>query len=196
MLKRTIGAMLVSSAVLLAESGVGINVNEQDLELEAVLDSRNLAALQTSNTIYQVDLNFLYNNENAKLFGGGIGATNKIEGVEGLEATLGLKYVWAEVGVNNNNTFNALPFMGKVRYTLPPLMYNIPPVAFEAKIVYAPKVLSFGDSEKYSEYRLNAEMEVINSGSIYVGYRNIHTKYNNIDVLFNNSFYSGLKITY
>jgi len=197
MLKKIVYTTLFSSAILFAESGIGVNINEQDLEIEGILDSRNLQAMQTSSTIYQADVNFLYDNEQAKLISGGIGATNKVEGVEGLEATLGLKYVWAEVGLNQNSSFNAVPFLAKVRYTFPPLMYNIPPVSIEGKFLFAPKVLSFGNSQLYKEFRLNAEMEVIESGSIYAGYRNIHTKYDGIsNSLFNNSFYGGIKITY
>ena len=58
MFKKTIITTLLSSALLVAESGVGININEDDVELEAVLDSRNLEALQTSSTLYQADFNF------------------------------------------------------------------------------------------------------------------------------------------
>ena len=194
MFKKIAISTIVTSAFLLAESGVGLNINEQDLEIEGVIDSRNLAALQTSSTIYQGDISFLNNNEETKIFGAGVGATNKLEGVEGVEITLGAKFMWAEVG---NEDFTSLPFLAKVRYSLPPLMYNIPPVAFEGKILYAPKVLSFGDSESYSEFRVSADMEVIENVRLYAGYRNIHTGYKDIkNDLFNTSFYGGLKFSY
>jgi len=194
MFKKIALISLFTSTLLLAESGVGININEQDLELEGVIDSRNLAALQTSSTIYQADINFLNNDENTKLFGIGIGATNKLEGVEGVELTLGAKFIYSEIG---NENFTALPLMAKIRYSLPPLLYGIPPVALEGKLVYAPKVLSFGDSEKYMEYRISADVEVIESVKVYAGWRNIHTGYANItNDLFNTSFYGGLKFSY
>ena len=195
MFKKTIITTLLSSAVLLAESGAGLNINEKDLELEAVLDSRNLEALQTTSTIFQADVNFLSIDEDAKLIGVGIGATNKLEGLEGVEMTFGAKVIWAEVGINDN--FTALPLMAKVKYTLPPLMFNIPPVSLEGKVLYAPKVLSFGDSESYSEFRLNAEIEMIESVRVYAGYRNIHTEYNGGGrEVFDTGFYGGLKFTY
>jgi len=184
----------MTSAVLFAESGVGININEYDLELEAVLDSRNLEALQTSSTIYQADVNFL-NADESKLLGLGIGATNKVEGFEGIEMTFGAKFIWAEVGVNDD--FTALPLMAKIRYTFPPLMYNIPPVSFEVRGLYAPGSLSFGDSEDYGEFRVAGDIEMINNVKVYAGYRNIHTNYKGITQgLFDNGFYGGLKITY
>jgi len=194
MFKKVAFTTLMTSALLLAESGVGLNINEDDLELEGVLDSRNLAALQTSSTIFQADVNFLNENEENKLIGAGIGATNRVEGVEGLEATLGAKFIWAELGEED---FTALPLMAKLRYTFPPLMYNIPPLSVGGKILYAPKVLAFGDSKEYTEFRVSADLEVIESTNIYVGYRNIHTDYEGIgDSVFDNSFYAGIKFLY
>ena len=194
MFKRIALTTLFTSALLMAESGVGININEEDLEVEGILDSRNLAALQTTSTIYQADFNFLNINSDKKLFGAGIGATNKLEGVEGVELTFGAKFMWAEVGKEN---FTALPLMAKIRYEFPPLMFNVPPVSIEGKALYAPNALAFSDSEKYSEYRISADMEVIENVKIYAGYRNIHAEYKNTTpLLFDNSFYAGLKMTY
>jgi len=195
MFKKTIITTLISSVVLFAESGGGLNINENDLELEAILDSRNLEALQTTSTIFQAEANFLNIDEKVKSFGVGVGATNKLEGVEGVEVTLGTKLVWVETGKNDD--FTALPLMAKVRYDFPPLMFNIPPVSIEGKALYAPKVLSFGDSKAYSEFRLNAEIEMIESVKIYAGYRNIHAKYDGIgNTLFDTGFYGGLRFSY
>ncbi|HHD75467.1 MAG TPA: hypothetical protein ENK82_07760 [Campylobacterales bacterium] len=194
MFKKVVISTLLSSALLLAKSGVGLNINEKDLEVEGVLDSRNLAALQTSSTIYQADVNFL-NADQRKLLGFGIGATNQVEGFEGVEMTFGAKFIWAEVG--NNEDFTSLPLMAQVRYTFPPLMYNIPPVALEMKGLYAPASISFGDSDAYSEFRVAADIEMIENVKVYTGYRHIRTKYKGLDEsLFDNGFYGGIKITY
>jgi hypothetical protein len=194
MFKKIALTTLFTSALLMAESGVSININDEDLEIEGVLDSRNLAALQTTSTIYQADFNFLNINSDKQLLGAGIGATNQLEGVEGVELTFGAKFIWADVG---DEDFTAFPLMAKVRYEFPPLMFNIPPVSIEGKALYAPNALSFGDSEKYSEYRISADMEVIENVKIYAGYRNIHAEYKDTSPqLFDNSFYAGLKMTY
>jgi len=87
--------------------------------------------------------------------------------------------------------------MLKVRYNFPPLMFNIPPVSVESKVLYAPKVLSFGDSEAYREFRVNAEMEMIQNVKIYAGYRNIQAEYKGVDdSLFDTGFYGGLRFSY
>ena len=194
MLKRILFTTLSVSTLLMAESGVGININEKDLEIEGIIDSRNLAALQTSSTIYQADLNFINIDSQRKLFGAGLGATNKLEAVDGVELTFGAKFVMAEIG---DETATSLPLMAKVRYDFPPLMFNIPPVALEGKVLYAPTALSFGDSEKYNEFRLSADVEMIENVKVYVGYRNIHAEYQDVARdLFDSSFYAGLKISY
>lgn len=193
MFKKIMISTLLSSAILLAESGVGLNINEKDLEIEGILDSRNLAALQTTSTIYQADVNFL-NADNEKLIGAGIFATNKIEGLVGVEMGFGAKFIWAEVG---DEDFTSLPLMVQVRYTFPPLMYAIPPIALEARGLYAPSVLSFRDSEDYSEVRFSADMEMIENVKVYAGYRNIHVSYKGISRdLFDTGYYAGLKFTY
>jgi hypothetical protein len=145
--------------------------------------------------------------QTGKLMGAGIGATNQLEGVDGVELTFGAKAILVNVEDNDDSKlddgkwFAAVPLMGMVRYTFPPLMFNIPPISLETKFLYAPKALSFGDSEKYSEFRFNADIEMIENVKLYAGYRNIITGFSvgerdNEDYLFSNGFYGGLKFTY
>ncbi len=192
---------LITSGVLFAQSSAGININENDLELEGVLDSRNLAALQTSSTIFQADVNFINidsTKQEAALIGAGIGATNKLEGVEGVELTFGAKFIWADTKEGNiDDSYTYLPLMAKIRYVFPPLMFNIPPVSMEGKMLYAPGALAFGDAEKYSEFKAIADMEMIQNVKVYGGYRNIITGFKgNTDYTFNNGWFAGLKFTY
>ncbi len=199
MFKKIALTTLCMSTLLLAESGIGLNINEKDLEIEGILDSRNLEVLQTSSTIYQADVNFLYDDENAKLIGAGLMATNKVEALEGVEVSLGAKFIWAEVGNNGStdNSFTAVPLMAKVKYIVPPLIYKTPPMSIEGVYLYAPKVLAFGDSTEYNEFRVKGEVEVIENVSLYAGYRNIKTRYIGLkNSLFNTGFYGGLKFIY
>ncbi|NEW61570.1 hypothetical protein GSY74_09770, partial [Sulfurovum sp. bin170] len=159
-------------------------------------------------TIYLADFNFLNvedSRKDAKLIGVGIGATNKLEGVEGIELTFGAKAILANIDDSDRELdskwFAAVPLMGIIRYTFPPLMFNIPTISIETKLLYAPGALSFGDSEKYSEFRFAADIEMIENVKIYAGYRNIITGFgvgdeNNEDYIFSNGFYGGLKFSY
>jgi len=204
MLKKIITASILTSSMLIAQSGVGINVNKEDLEIEGTLDSRNLAALQTSSTIYLADFNFLNiesHRKDARLLGVGLGATNQLEGVDGVELTFGAKLIVSHVDDRrrdiDSSWFSAFPLMGMVRYSFPPLMFNIPPISLETKLLYAPGALSFGNSEKYSEFRVAGDIEMINNVKLYVGYRNIITGYqSDDDYLFSNGWYGGMKFTY
>jgi hypothetical protein len=195
MLKKIFFSIVALSAMAMAESTYGINVNNNDVELEAIVDSKTYTNLQTGSTSYVADANYIYDKDNENsLIGIGAGATNKIEGLEGVNLTVGAKVMVSSL---HNEDFVAVPFMGKIDYKMPPLLYNIPPVSLEGKVLYAPNVLSFGDAESYTEMRAVANMEVINNVKGYVGYRNIETSYKNAgDVLFDNSFFAGVKIDY
>ena len=201
MFKKIAVTVTLGVSLLFAESGAGININETDLEIEGTLDSRNLAYMQTSSTIFQMDFNFLNIEEDdfdAKLIGVGIGATNQLEGVEGVELTFGAKFIWNNVETNSDGDgFKALPLMAKIRYNFPPLMFNIPPVALESKILYAPGALAFGDAESYREFRASADIEMIENVRIYAGYRNINIGLEgNDDFTLNNSFFGGIRFIY
>jgi hypothetical protein len=203
MLKKIVMTSLCTSGLLMAQSGIGINVNKTDLEIEGTLDSRNLAAFQEVSTVYLADFSFLNiesDRKDAKMIGAGFGATNKLEGVKGIELTFGAKLILSKIDDNrfsDEDWFSALPLMGMVRYTFPTLMFHIPQVSIESKLFYAPGALSFGDSDRYSEFRFAADIEMIKNVKIYAGYRNIITGYTvKDDYLFSNGFYGGLKFTY
>jgi hypothetical protein len=203
MLKKIVISSLIISGIVFAQSGVGINVNKDDLEVEGTIDSRNLAMLQTSSTIFLGDFNFI-NIENddtkSKLIGVGIGATNKLDGVDGVELTFGAKVILSHVDTNTkkiDDWFSAIPLTAMIRYSFPPLMFNIPPIAIEGKVLYAPGALSFGDSESYNEFRISSDIEMIENVKIYAGYRNILTGYpEDTNYVFSNGFYGGLKFIY
>ena len=203
MLKKIVITLLILYGVLYADSGVGVNVNRDDLEIEGTLDSRNLAMLQTSSTIFLGDFNFInIDNDikNSKLAGVGIGATNRLEGVDGVELTFGAKLILSKAEDNRKGIdkwFSAVPLMGMVHYKFPPLMFNIPPISLEGKILYAPGALAFDDSNSYSEFRVSGDIEMIENIKIYAGYRNIITGYSfDKNYVFNNGFYGGLKFIY
>ncbi len=76
-------------------------------------------------------------------------------------------------------------------------MYNIPPVALEGKLAYAPSSLTFGDANNYSELKLSGDIEMIPNVRVYAGYRHIITGFEfDKDYLFSNGLYGGLKFIY
>ncbi len=169
-----------------AENSIGIDINSKDVE---ILASLNINALTdyANGTTYILDLNYLHSDGDNMLRVGFLGQ-NRLQGVEGLTLSLGLKTVLAD-------NFLALPFMAKGNYILP-LNDSIPTTSFTASFAYAPSILTFQDGESYADLRLELDMEVISNLHIFTGYRNISTEYAVIDKTFNNSFYGGLKLSF
>jgi len=201
MLSKITTAVMLSTSILLAENGASININETDLEIGVSIDSRNFEYIQRSSTMFQTDFNFLNSNNDkkrGKLLGAGFGATNQLEGAEGVELTFGAKLIWSNTKINNQDKdFTALPLMAKLRYNVPPLRFNIPPVALESHLLYAPRALAFADANNYREFKVSADIEMIENVRVYGGYRNIVVGYeNDKDFTFNNSLFCGLKFIY
>ena len=185
---------LLSTVLLFSRTTVGLNINTEDFEVEGAMDITTFSEY-TNGTIFIADANFI-NTEYDSLFGIGIGAHNSFQGMEGLNLGLGVKYVYIE-------DFMALPLMIEASYGLP-LIDAIPTVSLSATILYAPSALSFDEAENYFEFRAEAEIEVISSVAIYVGYRDIEIEYlpsfsenlNSSFETFNSSFYGGLKMSF
>jgi hypothetical protein len=118
----------------------------------------------------------------------GVSGQNTLQGVPGLTLAFGAKVIFA-------SNFMALPLMAKGIYILP-LNDSIPTTSLVTSLAYAPSVLSFRDGDNYSEFRFEANMEVISNVHIFTGYRNINTDYETGDHTFNNSFYGGLKLSF
>jgi len=118
----------------------------------------------------------------------GFSGENSLQGIEGLTLAFGAKCIFAE-------DFIALPLIARAAYLLP-LNSSVPPTSLAASFAYAPSVLTFEDADTYSEFRFEADMEVITNIHIFAGYRNIDTNYEAGDYNFNDSFYAGMKLSF
>ena len=196
MLQKIILLGLSTSVLLMADGGIGIDFNQDVFELEGVLNLEKQNHKETTGTKFQLDFNYMDNEDAPKtIYGIGIGATNRIDSIEGLELTLGTKYIGGNL--DEEEDFSALPLMVKARYDLSSLISTVPSASIELKALYAPDALSFGESKKYSEFRISTDVEVMDNVVIYGGYRNIRTDFNDIsDKTFDNNLYAGLKFIY
>lgn len=177
---------LLSLGLLHAQSNVGLNINNEDLEVFASIDINALASYSDS-TSYIIDASYLHT-DGDNFTSVGIGAESIFQGVEGLTLGFGAKLVFA-------SDFMALPLFAKAKYALP-LNDMIPTTSLSTSLAYAPSVLSFRDAESYTEFRVEADMEVITNIHLFTGYRNIDTEYDTYDKTFNNSFYGGIKLSF
>jgi hypothetical protein len=169
-----------------AENSIGIDINSDDVEVLASVNLNTLADY-ANGTTYILDANYL-RTDGYNMTRIGFSGQNRLQGVEGLTLAFGLKGVFA-------SDFLAFPLMAKATYELP-LKDSIPTTSLSLNLAYAPSVLSFRDADNYSDFRLEADMEIISNIHLFTGYRNISTNYNNHDKTFNNSFYAGLKLSF
>ena len=185
-LKKLFLTSLISFGLLQAQSSIGIDINDQDLEVQVAIDL-NTFAYYSDSTTYLLDGYYLHT-DGDDLFALGLSGESTFQGVEGLVLGFGARFVFTD-------DFTALPFFGKARYTLP-LIDTIPTTSLGATFAYAPSVLTFSDGESYTEFRLEADMEVIQNIHLFAGYRNIDTDYEHYDKTFNDSFYGGMKLSF
>jgi hypothetical protein len=173
-----LSTFLVSGS--LYAGSLGLNINDEDVEVQATID---MSAAIGNGIDYLIQTSYLHTEED-DLFKIGFGASNTLQGADGLTLTLGLEGVFAD-------DYAALPLFGQASLRLP-FDSDIPATSLMTKIDYAPSVLSFRDGEKYLEYRFQADMEVIQNIHLFAGYRNIDTDYETHDYNLNDSWYGGL----
>ena len=178
--------LLLTVCALHAERNVGIDINSKDVE---VITSFSLNQLNyyTDGTNYVIDASYLHT-ENNTLTTIGFSGENAFQGIQGLSLSFGLKAAIA-------SDFIALPLYAKAIYRLP-LNDRVPPTYLTTSFAYAPSVLSFSDAESYTEFRFEADMEVISNIHIFTGYRNINTKFIDTKKTWDNHFYAGLKFSF
>jgi len=185
-LKKLCFTSLLSLGLLHAQSSVGLNINHDDLEVLASIDLNTLTYYSDS-TSYILDASYLHT-DGDDLTTVGLSGESNFQGVEGLTLGFGAKLIFA-------SDYMALPLFGKVKYTLP-LTDTVPTTSLSTSLAYAPSVLTFIDGESYTEFRVEADMEIISSIHLFTGYRNIGTEYDSYDKTFNSSFYGGMKLSF
>lgn len=184
--KKLFFTSLLSLGLLQAENSIGLNISDKDLEVLASVNLNQYADYSDSTT-YVIDGYYLRTDDD-NLFAIGLSGENTLQGVEGLTLGFGARFVFTD-------NFTALPLFGKARYTLP-FNDRIPTTSLNVSLAYAPSVLTFSDGESYREFRMEADMEVIQNIHLFTGYRNIDTEYKSYDTTFNESFYAGMKLSF
>ena len=202
---RKIAILIASSLSLFAMHSAEININEQDLEFGLNLDmgqyNRGIepdttflgvkylkAASKNSNdeygknvnTKYFAELNFMIKQEVSH---------------SGLYVGLGVKTNFSAI---SNATFMSVPIGLDLSYVLP--FKKFIPVSISGAAYYAPQSLSFADAASFVEYRAMIRAEVIERGSIFIGYRDLNTNYKSntsiYNVTYNSSGYFGFKFEF
>ncbi|MBN2816910.1 MAG: hypothetical protein JXQ67_09515 [Campylobacterales bacterium] len=98
--------------------------------------------------------------------------------------------------LNYTENYSTLPLGLEFAYRIP--AKDFVPMYLHGELYYAPGALAFSDAKDYLEYRIGYDIEIIDNGSITLGYRNMDTNYDNSvrDFTYNESWYAGFKIKF
>lgn len=187
--KKSILIILIFSSSLFSNDAIAINMNADSVEIEGSTDITGYI-LSDGTTQYNIEASYL-NHTYHYLFGTGISASGEISQIAGLRFALGAKFIMSE---NKQDSFFAIPLMAEATYKLP--IENIPSSHVSAKFLYAPSSLSFSDALSYSEFRIQANVDVINNVSLFSGYRTIDTEYEDYGKSIDKSMYGGVEMKF
>ncbi len=186
-IKKLLLSTLLLSGLVNAESSIGLDINNEDVEIIGSYDLSSDIGYNVGGTSFSIDGSYLHS-EDDDLINIGFSGESALEAAPGLIFGFGLKTAFSD-------DFIALPILGKIKYILP-LDSDIPTSSLLLSYAYAPSVLTFSDGETYSDFRAEAGIEVISSMHIFAGYRNIDTNYEYGDYKLNDSFYGGFKMSF
>ncbi len=173
------------------QASFGLNINNNDLEVEG----RISLAGRTSRLEYRnffIDANFI-NGKDDTLTGVGFYVENSPQGHSNLKFGVGLRSIFSK-NDTLNKTFVAIPITVSAKARM--YLRNLPKSALGIKLAYAPTPLTFSDGDSYFEYRIEADMQIIDNIDIYAGYRNLDTNYKVKDINFNSTAYAGFKFIF
>ncbi len=190
--KLLIVALFCGSFVYASEkASFGLNINSDDLEIEGRVSMATRShSLEYRN--FFIDGNFI-KGDNDNLYGVGFYVENSPAGYPNIEFGIGLRSIFSSNDILDKD-FVAVPIQVSAKARM--YLGNIPKSSLGVKFAYAPSPLAFADADNYLEYRIEADMQVIQNIDIYLGYRKIETNYDKADVDFNSAGYVGFKFIF
>jgi len=195
MLKK-LALIAILSVSAFAMHSVEVNINDTDLEVSGKLDLGQFNPHVQPNTTFLglriVDANNAHgstNRYNNNLYYEVNFLMKRPLSSSGFSVGMGVKF-------NYTTDFSSIPLGLEVTYKIPKTAYV--PMYLNASAYYGPRVLSFGDADRYYDYRVSYDIELIENGLVTVGYRSIHTNYQGVrgDCTYNKAFYFGFKFLF
>jgi len=196
MLKK-LGIVSLITANALAMHNLELNINDVDLEAGLKLDMGQFNEAVEPNTTF-IGVKYLKADSKHSDVGSPKAYTEvnflmqrRIKDT-GLYAGLGVKFNY--IRDNGYGSFSSIPLSLKVGYGIPSAL----PINVYGEAFYAPKVLSLQKAEGYYEYRVGVDVELIENADVYLGYRDLETKYENVGayINYNRSAYIGFRFKF
>ena len=190
-MKKILIGSLIATSLLLGNNGVEVNLNDETLEVELDINLNKYYDV-SNNSNYYLSAGHLRtehdNEEIQSLSTVGLKVLNPFTDDHGISLGLGMKSVYTN---QLSKTFFALPLSvyGKVEFN--------EVVYIDAEVSYAPKVLSFGDAESYTDVKAKVNYKVLADGYVFIGARNIETKYENgTRTKFDTTAFAGFEVRF
>ncbi len=195
MLKKLLLSLALGTS-LLAMHDASLNLNNDDIEVKGNIDLGELNQSDYPDT-YFLTLGFLDvdNKESTDpLLSAGFMLRQDITGAQGLKFGIGMTGVYTKVA---NESYAAVPINAELAYTLP--IDFAMPVILSGRLAYAPSVLSFKDADRYFEGRAELGLQIVEQGTLFIGYRKITTDFEDNrggDYTYNDTGYIGFKVRF
>ncbi len=175
-----------------------LNINETDIEAKIDMDMGQYNQQLEPDTVF-IGLRYLNgdprNSNYADIedyFEASFHVQNMVGDIESLKIGVGIKVNYNSIP--GDKAFYTVPLGMNIEYGLP--TQDFIPMYLAADVYYAPEVLSFGDAKNYFDYRVNFDVEIIEQARITIGWREIHTDYNERKIRHNQSAYAGIKFRF
>lgn len=184
---------LALSASLFAMHEASLNLNNNDIEVNGNLDIGELNQSDYPNAYFlTLGLLDVDNKESTTpLVSAGFMLRQNLRGTDGLKFGIGFKGTHTKV---ERVKHAAIPINVELSYVLP--IDIVIPIMISGAVSYAPPVLSFEDADRYFEGRAELSLQIVEQGSLFVGYRQIKTDFIGGNYKYNESVYVGFKVRF
>lgn len=190
-MKKILLGSLVATSLLMGSNSVQVNVNQDTLEFGADLYLNDAFDVSNDTNYYFTASHLRTENDNQStqsLSTAGFKLVNPMTDDNGISLGIGMKAVYTNQISQN---FVALPLTVNGRIELSEVLY------IDGEISYAPKVLAFADGERYTDMKARVNYKVLADGYVYVGARNIKTKYDNsVEKTYDSSAFIGFEFRF
>ena len=193
MIKKLIAGLLISASLLSATNTVEININNNTLGLEGEYSINEVYSLN-NDAKYYLTLAYLSSEDTEgtedtdRIINIGVKLMNPYVNDNGISFGMGINALWIN---NYSKTFFATPLSVFADYSISEEL------SIDTNIAYAPKILSYSSAKNYQELTVKLNYKVIDNGFVYLGYRNIKTKYDDGQAInFDNSLFFGYKVRF
>ena len=139
-----------------------------------------------------IHIGLLYNNANSVLSNMGILVTNSQENAPGFSIGVGVEALAAQIRDNPpRSNASAVALDGLVRFSPP----GAPQLGLAGELHYAPRIITFGDADRYMLAEARVEFEISPQTLAYAGYRRISFGIKNgPNAVLDNGLHLGIKI--